>query len=128
MGAPKGHPRFGGRKPGVPNKVTAEVRDLARVHGPAVLEELARLALESESDQARVAATKEILDRAYGKPAGSHSAVSNGGGGGEGGPVKMLKTRRRFAQPCAKRAARPARAEALTWRSAAPGSGAAPGG
>ena len=50
MGAPKGHPRFGGRKPGVPNKVTAEVRDLARVHGPAVLEELARLALESESD------------------------------------------------------------------------------
>jgi hypothetical protein len=66
MGAPKGHPRFGGRKPGVPNKVTAEVRDLARVHGPAVLEELARLALESESDQARVAAAKEILDRAYG--------------------------------------------------------------
>ena len=42
-------------------------RDLARVHGPAVLEELARLALESESDQARVAAAKEILDRAYGK-------------------------------------------------------------
>jgi hypothetical protein len=71
MGAPKGHPRFGGRKPGVPNKVTAEVRDLA---------ELARLALESESDQARVAAAKEILDRAYGKCAQSIS-------GDEGGPT-----------------------------------------
>jgi hypothetical protein len=78
MGAPKGHPRFGGRKPGVPNKVTAEVRDLARVHGPAVLEELARLALESESDQARVAAAKEILDRAYGKCA---QPISGDGGG-----------------------------------------------
>jgi hypothetical protein len=79
MGA-KGHPRFGGRKPGVPNKVTAEVRDLARVHGPSVLEELARLALESESDQARVAAAKEILDRAYGKCAQPIS-------GDEGGPT-----------------------------------------
>jgi hypothetical protein len=66
MGAPKGHPRFGGRKPGAPNKVTAEVRDLARVHGPSVLEELARLAL--------------ILDRAYGKCAQPIS-------GDEGGPT-----------------------------------------
>jgi hypothetical protein len=69
MGAPKGHPRFGGRKPGVPNKVTAEVRDLARVHGPAILKELVRLAFKSKSEQTRVAAIKEILDRAYGRSA-----------------------------------------------------------
>jgi hypothetical protein len=41
---------------------------------------LARLALESESDQARVAAAKEILDRAYGKCAQPSS-------GDEGGPT-----------------------------------------
>ena len=59
--------KTGGRSAGTPNKVTAEVRDLARVHGPAVLEELARLALESEAIRRKVAAAKEILDRRYGK-------------------------------------------------------------
>jgi hypothetical protein len=57
-----------GRKAGVPNKATAEVKALAQVHAKAVLDELARLATGAESEQARVAAGKEILDRAYGKP------------------------------------------------------------
>lgn len=76
-----------GRKAGVPNKATHEVRDLARMHGPAAIEAAARLAglilkvapnkegdgeMEvpdgvAESEAARVAALQIILDRAYGK-------------------------------------------------------------
>ncbi len=61
----------GGRKAGTPNHATAEVKALARQHGPAAITELARLSSEAESEQARVAAIKELLDRAYGKSAPS---------------------------------------------------------
>lgn len=70
-GRPKGYPKSGGRKPGSVNKVTAEVRELAGQYGPMALAELARLAEHAESEQARVSACKEILDRAYGKSAQS---------------------------------------------------------
>lgn len=56
-----------GRKPGIPNKATAEVQTLARAYVPAVLKEMARLALKAESETARVAAGNTILDRAFGK-------------------------------------------------------------
>ena len=56
-----------GRKPGTPNKITAEIKELAHQYGPDALQELFRLAKHAESEQARVAACKEILDRAYGK-------------------------------------------------------------
>ncbi len=56
-----------GRKPGVPNKVTAEVRELALRYAPAAISELARLARSAESEAVRVTAIKELLDRAYGK-------------------------------------------------------------
>lgn len=66
-GRPPGIPKTGGRKPGTPNKATADVRALAQQYAPASLQELARLATQAESEQARVSAIKEILDRAYGK-------------------------------------------------------------
>lgn len=56
-----------GRKKGVPNKATADVKAMARLYVPDALKELARLSLEAESEQARVSAIKEIMDRAYGK-------------------------------------------------------------
>src|SRR6185295_8321696 len=56
-----------GRPKGARNKVTAEVKALAQTYAPAAIEELARLSTEAESEAARVAASKEILDRAYGK-------------------------------------------------------------
>jgi hypothetical protein len=59
--------KTGGRKPGSPNKVTADVRAIAQQYAPAALKELARLSVDAESEQARVAAIKEILERAYGK-------------------------------------------------------------
>src|SRR3990167_3613771 len=64
----RGGKRVGaGRKPGVPNKVTRDIRVLAQVHSDKAIKELARLATQAESEAARVAAIKELLDRGYGK-------------------------------------------------------------
>jgi hypothetical protein len=65
--ARKGEAKTGGRVAGTPNKSTASVRELAAQHGPMALAELARLAINADSEQTRVSACKEILDRAYGK-------------------------------------------------------------
>lgn len=67
-----------GRPKGVLNKATAEIKALAQVHGPAIIERLARLSgilvdengepikgAESEATQAMT--MKELLDRGYGK-------------------------------------------------------------
>ena len=66
---PKGSPKTpgSGRKAGVPNRTTKDAKELARKYAPEVMAELARLALQAQSETARVAAGKEILDRAYGK-------------------------------------------------------------
>ena len=53
--------------PGGRPRVIAELRDLARQHAPAAIEELARLAVKARSETARIAAIKELLDRGYGK-------------------------------------------------------------
>src|SRR5262245_54757668 len=60
--------RRGGRQKGTPNKATAEVKVLAQKYAPAATEELGRLSTEADNEATRVAASKEILDRAYGKP------------------------------------------------------------
>lgn len=65
----RGQKTGGGSRQGIPNKATAEVRELARAYGPAALKELARLATKAESETARVTACNAILDRAYGKAA-----------------------------------------------------------
>ncbi len=63
--------RFGpgnaGRPAGTPNKATAEVKALALKHLPAAIAELARLDANAESEQTRVAAIKELLDRGIGR-------------------------------------------------------------
>jgi len=59
--------KTGGRVAGTPNKATAEIKALAGMHAEAAIAELARLATGAESEQARVSAIKELLDRAYGK-------------------------------------------------------------
>ena len=66
-------PNSGGRRPGsgrrkdTPNKVTAEIKQLAQQYGPGAIAELARLATSAESEAARVAAIKELPDRGYGR-------------------------------------------------------------
>lgn len=59
--------KTGGRKAGTPNRSTAQIKDLAQKYAPDALAELARLAKGAESEAARVAACREILDRAYGR-------------------------------------------------------------
>ena len=61
-----------GRKPGVPNKQTVEIRTIAMQYGPAAIAALATMAglapgTPAESEPARIAALKEVLDRAYGR-------------------------------------------------------------
>lgn len=56
-----------GRPKGALNKATADVKALAGKYTPAAIKELARLATGAESEAARVAAIKELLDRAHGK-------------------------------------------------------------
>lgn len=76
--------KTGGRVAGTPNRATADVKALAVKYGPEAIKELARLAKSAESEAARVAAIKELLDRAYGK-----SAQPVGGGDGTE-PIKHL--------------------------------------
>lgn len=66
-GRKPGTPRTGGRQKGTPNKVTAEVKILARGYGADVIARLAKIALKSENETAAIAAGKELLDRGYGK-------------------------------------------------------------
>jgi len=66
-----------GRPKGAVNKATADIKALAGVYGPDAVKALAGLAglsrddkhPKAESEAARVAALKELLDRAYGKAA-----------------------------------------------------------
>ncbi len=67
-----------GRKPGTPNKATAEIKAIAQKYTPKAMEELSRLALKATSESARVAAIKEIFDRGYGRAVQSINACEDG--------------------------------------------------
>ena len=67
--------RRGGREKGTPNKATVEVRTLALAHGPAAIAELSRLMTEASNEAARISACSVLLDRAYGRAAGSRPVV-----------------------------------------------------
>lgn len=56
-----------GRHKGAANKATAEVKALAQAYTADVITRLAYLALKAESEQAQVAACKELLDRGHGR-------------------------------------------------------------
>lgn len=59
--------KTGGRVKGTPNKATADVKAAAQVYTSEAVEALATIMRDSESDAAKVAAIKEILDRGHGK-------------------------------------------------------------
>jgi len=85
-GRKKGTPKTGGRRRGTPNKVTLEVRDAALPHGPEAVAELARLMNEGQTEHVRIAACREILDRAYGK---SRQSIEHTGH--NSGPITVMK-------------------------------------
>lgn len=74
-----------GRPKGALNKATKDIKALAQKHTPAALKTLVRIMKVSGSDPARVAAAKELLDRAHGKAA---QAVI--GGGADDPPIKHV--------------------------------------
>ncbi len=59
--------KTGGRRIGTRNKSTMDLKALAQPYGPDAIEVLAKVMRESPSDTARIAAARELLDRAYGK-------------------------------------------------------------
>lgn len=67
VGRKPGTPKTGGRQKGTPNKQTAEIKALAEPYGPEAILVLAAIMRDS-AHPGRIAATKEMLDRAYGKP------------------------------------------------------------
>jgi len=79
--------KTGGRVKGTPNKATADIKALAQVHAAKAMNELARLAVEAESEQARVSAIKELFDRGFGK---SKQALV--GGDDDDNPIKTALT------------------------------------
>lgn len=90
-GPPPGTPRIGGRQKGTPNRSNAEIKALAQKYTGKVIEELAKLAGvngergRADSEQARIAAMKELMDRGHGKPA----QVQIHAGDEDEGPVKI---------------------------------------
>lgn len=71
--------KTGGRKAGVPNKATSDVRAVAQQHTQAAIARLAYLMQNAASEQAQIAAAKELLDRAHGRPSQSVEANINDG-------------------------------------------------
>lgn len=61
--------KTGGRQKGSRNRATAEVKALALQYSAEAIRELAKLGRKAKSEQARVAAWREVLDRGVGKPA-----------------------------------------------------------
>lgn len=56
-----------GRPKGSRNRSTVEIKKLASQYGPAALEKIVQL-MDSEDEKVSLAAAKELLDRAYGRP------------------------------------------------------------
>lgn len=77
-------PPGSGRQKGQLNHATADVKALAREYGADAIATLGRLAKEADTDQAKIAACRELLDRAYGR---SPQMVS---GDPDGEPIKHL--------------------------------------
>jgi hypothetical protein len=79
-GGSKPGERRGGRQAGTPNKVTAELAGLARVHTAEALATLVRIANDPDAPAAaRISAANSVLDRGHGKP---RQALEQGGDGG----------------------------------------------
>jgi hypothetical protein len=76
--------RRGGRQSGTPNRATAEIKGLARMHGADAIEQLARIMSHGTSEAVQIAAARELLDRGYGRPT---QAIT---GDPDGAPIALV--------------------------------------
>jgi len=67
-GRPKGLPKTGGRQKGTPNKLTAEIKEVASQYGEEAIETLVELMRGDNNPQVQRAAAEALLDRGYGRP------------------------------------------------------------
>jgi hypothetical protein len=75
-----------GRPKGRRNKVTADIKEIAQSFGEEAITQLVEIMRDGEAPPAaRVAATKEILDRGYGKAKQDVELT-----GANGGPVETV--------------------------------------
>ncbi len=79
--------------PGGRPKEVAEVRELAKKHGPAAIKRLAKL-MASENERTAVAACEAVLNRGYGRPAQSLTLA-----GEEDGPPVQLEGNVKLVRP-----------------------------
>lgn len=86
--------RRGGRKKGTPNKATADIKALAQQYGPEAIHKLVNILQTSDSDQACIAAVKELLDRGYGKAMQGVELT-----GKDGQPVEFKQIERVIVRP-----------------------------
>ena len=95
-GKPKGLPKTGGRKKGVKNRITREIKELALPYGRRAFTRLAKL-LKSDDEKISLAASREILDRAYGRPQIFNELTGPGGTPIMETPANPLEVARRVA-------------------------------
>lgn len=69
-----------GRKKGIPNKATLEIRTIAQKYTEQAVAKIVDLMLNAESEQVRLAAAKELVDRGHGKAPQSVEHTGEGGG------------------------------------------------
>ncbi len=70
MGFEKDHPKYGGRVKGTPNKVVPEIRLIAQSYGLEALMVAVRIMRNPKAEHMeRLAASREVMNRAYGRAA-----------------------------------------------------------
>lgn len=80
MAARGGKREGAGRKKGVPNKLTADIKAIAQDYGEEAVKSLVEIMRDGDAPHAaRVAAAKDILDRGYGKAQQSLDVSSKDG-------------------------------------------------
>lgn len=77
-----GKPANSGRKPGSRNRITATVKAMATPYARRAFRQLVKLATTSSDEKVVLAASREILDRAYGRPVSPQELT-----GADGGPI-----------------------------------------
>lgn len=87
--------RRGGRKPGVPNKVTRDLKEIAQTYTEEAILIAAQIMRSAKTaGAARLMAVSIILDRGHGKPA---QAMHHSGPDGGAIPVGISDERRKAA-------------------------------
>jgi len=95
-GRPPGLKKTGGRRKGVKNRITRQIKELALPYGKRAFTRLAKL-LKSDDDKIVLAASREILDRAYGRPQVFNELTGPGGTPLIETPADPLEVARRVA-------------------------------